>query len=48
MSKQNCVKWDKKAKDDDFICKKKNVHIFLLGTTVILNMQWDFLSPVQV
>lgn len=23
MSKQNCVKWDKKAKDDDFICKKK-------------------------
>lgn len=27
MSKQNCVKWDKKAKDDDFICKKKCTYI---------------------
>lgn len=59
MSKQNCVKWDEKAKDD-FICKK-NVHklyfcstttfdvkMSKLGRAVILNMQWDFLSPVQV
>lgn len=59
MSKQNCVKWDKKAKDD-FVCKKMYMYIYFcstttfdvkmskLGTAVILNMQWDFLSPVQV
>lgn len=42
MSKQNCVKWDKEAKDDDFICKKKMYIYFYLVQQLSLTCNGTF------